>query len=161
MAKCKTTDAPTEPHPFALLFPTVKGEAFKALVTSIKTQGFLPAFPIYVYQGQVLEGWTRHRAAKEAKVTPVYKEFTGDEAAALAFVCAANVLRRHLTTEQKRELIAKVLEQNPKLSDRKVAEMVGVSHPTVAAVRGELEATGKIYQSDKREGKDGKKRKAR
>jgi hypothetical protein len=152
---------PTEPHPFALLFPLVEGEAFKALVASIKAQGFLPQHPIYVYQDKLLEGWTRHRAAKEAKVEPVYKEFEGDDAAALAFVCASNSIRRHLTSEQKREVIARVLKQNPKLSDRQIAGMVGVDNKTVGAVRERLEATEEIPQSEKRRGKDGKERPAR
>jgi hypothetical protein len=155
-----TVQPPTEPHPFALLFPLVEGEQFQALVASMKAQGFLDQFPIYTYQGKVLEGWTRHRAAKEAGVAPIYKEFEGDDAAALAFVCASNSIRRHLTSEQKRTVIANVLKQNPKLSDRQIAGMVGVSHPTVADVRKGLEATGKIYQSKKRKGKDGKERKA-
>jgi hypothetical protein len=160
-ARAGMVQPPTKPHPFALLFPLVTGEAFKALVASMKAQGFLPQHPIYTYQGLILEGWTRHRAAKEAKVEPVYKEFEGDDAAALAFVCASNAVRRHLTTKQKREVIAKVLEQNPKLSDRQVAGMVGVSHVTVGAVRSDLESTGQIDQLGKRLGKDGKERKAK
>jgi hypothetical protein len=34
--------------------------------------------------------------------------------------------------------------------------MLGVSHPTVASVRAELESVGKIYQQDRRFGSDGK-----
>src|SRR5262245_48726197 len=133
MTKKRTT--PTEPHPYASLFPAVEGEQFKSLVASIKDRGFLPQFPIHLYQAKVLDGWTRHRAAKEAKAEPIYTEFQGDDAAALAFVCAANSVRRHLTNEQKRAVVAAILKQNAKLSDRHVAGMVGVSHPTVAAVR--------------------------
>jgi len=147
----------TMPHPFALLFPAVTGDALKALVTSIRERGFLPQFPIYTYQGKVLEGWTRHRASKEAGVEPIYKEFDGDDASALAFVCAANVVRRHLTSDQKREVVTGVLKQNPKLSDRQIASMVGVSPTTVGSVR----ATVQIGQSDKRVGKDGKERPAK
>ncbi len=151
---------PTEPHPFALLFPLVEGEAFEAVVASIKAQGFLPQFPIHTYQGKVLEGWTRHRAAAAAGVDAVYKEFEGDDAEALRFVCTANSLRRHLTSEQKREVVAGVLKQNPELANNAVAKMVGVSDKTVAAVREQLEATSEIPKSDKRVGKDGRERPA-
>lgn len=42
------------------------------------------------------------------------------------------------------------------LSDRQIAEHVGVDHKTVARFRGELQATGEIPQSDSRTGKDGR-----
>ena len=43
------------------------------------------------------------------------------------FVLSANVHRRHLTAEQKRELIAKVLKAQPEKSNRQVAEQVKAS----------------------------------
>jgi hypothetical protein len=60
------------------------------------------------------------------------------------FVLSANIHRRHLTTEQKRELIAKVLKAKPDRSNLHVAKTVGVSHPTVAKVRTRLEDKGDI-----------------
>jgi ParB-like nuclease domain len=70
-----------------------------------------------------------------------------------------NLHRRHLDSQQKRDLIAKLLKANPEASDRKIAKTVGVSHPTVGAIRDELESTGKIYQLEKTVGADGKARK--
>jgi DNA-binding Lrp family transcriptional regulator len=60
------------------------------------------------------------------------------------YVLSANVHRRHLTPEQKRDLIAKVLKAQPSKSNRQVAKAVGVSHPHVAAVRAELEKSGDV-----------------
>ena len=60
------------------------------------------------------------------------------------YVISANVHRRHLTIEQKDDLIAKVLKARPSKSNRQVAKMVGVSHPHVAAVRAELEKSGDV-----------------
>lgn len=48
--------------------------------------------------------------------------------------------------------------QEPEKSNRQIARMLGVSHPTVSEYRKELESTGKIYQLDNLEGADGKKR---
>jgi hypothetical protein len=70
-----------------------------------------------------------------------------------------NINRRHLTTAQKSELIAKLLKADPTKSDRAVAEVVKVDHKTVGAKRAALSATGEIPQSDTRTGKDGKARK--
>jgi hypothetical protein len=76
-----------------------------------------------------------------------------------AFVVSANIRRRHLTAEQKRELIATLVKATPEKSNRQIAEAVKVDHKTVAAVRAEKEATGEIPQLKKTIGKDGKARK--
>jgi DNA-binding Lrp family transcriptional regulator len=60
------------------------------------------------------------------------------------YVLSLNVHRRHLTNEQKRNLIAKVIKAKPALSDRQIAEKTGTSHPTVAKVRDRLEESGDV-----------------
>lgn len=67
-----------------------------------------------------------------------------------AYVVSANIRRRHLTAEQKREIIAELLRQKPERSDRATAQIVGVSHHTVASVRGEEEGRGQIAHVDTR-----------
>jgi ParB/Sulfiredoxin domain len=74
------------------------------------------------------------------------------------YVISANVHRRHLTTEQKRDLIAKVIKATPEKSNRSIAQATKSDHKTVAAVRAEKEATGEIPQLSKTVGKDGKAR---
>ena len=61
-----------------------------------------------------------------------------------AIVNSANIHRRHLTAEQKSELIANLLKAQPSKSNRQVAKMVGVSHTHVAARRTELEKSGDV-----------------
>jgi hypothetical protein len=76
-----------------------------------------------------------------------------------AFVISANIHRRHLTAEQRRDLIAAVLKADPTKSDRQIAETVRADHKTVGAVRAQQEATGEISPVEKRVGKDRKVRK--
>jgi hypothetical protein len=78
-----------------------------------------------------------------------------------SYVRSANIRRRHLTAEQKREAIANLLKANPEKSrsSGSIAAEVGVSHHTVEAVRTEMQSTGQIAQLPKRVGKDGKPRK--
>lgn len=78
-----------------------------------------------------------------------------------AYVLSANLLRPHLTTEQKRNVIAELLKANPEKSNRQIAKMVGVDHKTATKVRREKEATGEIPQLKTTKGKDGKLRPAR
>jgi hypothetical protein len=59
-------------------------------------------------------------------------------------VLSANLHRRHLTQEQRREVTANMLRRRPELSDRAIAGMVAVSDKTVGAVRGMLEANAEI-----------------
>ena len=80
----------------------------------------------------------------------------GSEVDPYAFVLSANLRRRHLTAEQKRELVAKLLKATPEKSNRQIAEAVNVDHKTVASVRAEKQATGEIPRLTKTLGKDGK-----
>lgn len=75
------------------------------------------------------------------------------------YVISANIHRRHLNPEQKRDLIAKVLTARPELSNRTVAEQTKTSHKKVGKVRAKLESTGALPQLEKTVGKDGKARK--
>ena len=76
-------------------------------------------------------------------------------------VISTNVLRRHLTTAQKSEVIEKVLKMKPQASDRAIASLTKTDHKTVAAKRKKLEQTGEIPQPEKRLGSDGTARPAR
>jgi hypothetical protein len=66
----------------------------------------------------------------------------GDDPYVLA--CSLNIRRRHLTAEQKRDLIAKLVKATPEKSNRLIAHQVKVSHPTVAKVRKQLEQAGDV-----------------
>jgi hypothetical protein len=100
--------------------------------------------------------WEKYPTAGGAAIQALAK---GDDP--YDHVVAANLHRRHLTGEQKRELIAKVLKAKPEASNRKIAKQTKADHKTVAAVRGDLESTGEIPQLEKTTGADGKQRKSR
>jgi ParB-like nuclease domain len=60
------------------------------------------------------------------------------------YVISANIHRRHLTAEQKRELIGKLLKAEPTKSDRAIAKATKTDHKTVASVRAKKERRGEI-----------------
>ena len=78
-----------------------------------------------------------------------------------AWVLSANLHRRHLTNEQKTELIAKLLALKPNASDRQIAKETRTSHPKVAKVRSEQERRGKISTSKTRTDTKGRSQPAR
>jgi hypothetical protein len=90
----------------------------------------------------VLDGRNRARACIAAGVEPTYRPFTGEDPG--AFVVSANIRRRHLTHEQKLELIEKLLSAHPNKSDRQIAETTKTDHKTVGKVRRAKVARGEI-----------------
>jgi hypothetical protein len=70
--------------------------------------------------------------------------------AATAYVISKNIRRRHLTSEQRRELIEKLLRADPTKSDRQIARTVKADNKTVGAVRKRAEAREEIPHVSKR-----------
>lgn len=77
---------------------------------------------------------------------------------AYRFVVSANIHRRHLTSEQKRALIAELLKAQPGKSNRAIAKQAKADDKTVGSVRKQLERTAEIPQLRTRTGADGKSR---
>lgn len=127
-------------HPLAEVFPLIDGAEFEELVASIKAHGLRE--PIVVFEGAILDGRNRYRACEKAGVEPRFEEFTGDDP--LSFVEDINDKRRHYTSEQKRARAAAKLKAEPEESDRAIAQVLGVDHKTVAAVRDDLVRRGEI-----------------
>jgi ParB-like chromosome segregation protein Spo0J len=152
-------------HPAANLFPMMSDEEIDALAADIKKNGLTS--PIVYWRDPkkldellLLDGRNRLEAAQRAG----YKIRIEDIADytpidPYAYVISANIHRRHLTAEQKDDLIVKVLAANPAKSDREVAKTVKVDHKKVGRVRKRAEATGAVAPVEKRTGADGKTRK--
>jgi hypothetical protein len=60
------------------------------------------------------------------------------------YTASRNAHRRHLTAEQKRDLIAQLLKAKPERSDRATAAIVGADHKTAGVVRATLAENGEI-----------------
>jgi hypothetical protein len=78
-----------------------------------------------------------------------------------AFVLSANAHRRHLTAEQKRDLIAKVLAARPESSDRKIAKQTKTDHKQVGRVRAKMEGRGSLPHVEMRTDSKGRKQPAK
>ena len=146
-----------EPHELSKLFPPISPEDFDKLAADIKLHGF--HHPIVMYQDQILDGNNRYRACVDAKIAPTFVEYKGNDAQARNYVISANIHRRHLDAEQRRDIIAALLKADPEQSNRMVAAQTNTSKGTVQDVREELEATGQIGQLNETKGADGKSRK--
>ncbi len=69
-------------------------------------------------------------------------------------VVSLNITRRHLNTQQKREVIGALLDDMSDVSNREIARMVGVDDKTVAEVRRHLEELGRLVPQEVTVGRD-------
>jgi hypothetical protein len=162
-------------HPAAELFPPLAPDELQALVDDIRANGLQQ--PIVVdAEKRLLDGRNRLDALALAGVLGVHDKGDlihteiGMGVIPWKYICrfdldpydlvlSYNIHRRHLTPEQKRDLIAKVLKAKPEQSNNAIAKQVKVDDKTVAKVRRGLESTSEIPKLEKTVGADGKKRK--
>ena len=106
-----------------------------------------------------LRTWTGTKWAELSGCLLHYEDVHGVDPYAL--VLSYNIHRRHLTGEQKRELIAKLLKAKPEASNVAVAKQVRAGDKTVASVRRELEANSEIPNKPARVEASGRKARGR
>ena len=153
-------------HPAADLFPLMSPDELQALGEDIKKNGltspivlWLPMIAANAARRQQSARCDRDRTGSRSTVATSIGARTsshqqGDRAERsvdpYAYVISANIHRRHLTAEQKRELIAKLIKATPEKSDRQIAETVKASPTTVGTVRAKMEAKGEVSKLDTR-----------
>ena len=92
-------------HPLAELFPLLEGKEFSDLVADITANGLREA--IWTLDGQILDGRNRYQACLKAKVEPIFRAWKGT-GSPLDFVISMNLMRRHLTYDQRVGLALKL-----------------------------------------------------
>jgi hypothetical protein len=139
------------------LLPDLTAEERESLKKSIEQDGVqIPA--IVDEEGNIVDGHHRDEVCRELGIfcpREVRKFNTESEKWELALT--ANVRRRQLDRQQKRDLIAAYLRVDPEIGDNWLAEIIGgVSKNTVMDEREKLEAACQIDKVQTRRGKDGK-----
>ena len=127
--------APVRTDAFQVM-PALTDDELVALRADIATRGIV--VPVVVDQhGRLLDGHHRRQIAAELSITcPTEVVQVADDDAAHDLALTLNLARRHLTREQRRDLISAEIERRPDDSDRAIARRVGCSPSTVGAVRG-------------------------
>jgi hypothetical protein len=170
-------------HPAADLFPLMSPDELKVLGEDIRKNGLTSPITLWAENisapVQLLDGRNRLDAMEAAGIPYRMKRHThghniivvdGElkpasqhlvDADPYAFVISANIHRRHLTAEQKREIIAKVLKAKPGQSNLAIAKQVKADDKTVASVRRELEARSEIPNAAARADTKGRKQPAK
>ena len=92
-------------HPLADIFPLLKGAEFEQLVDDVRAYGVREA-AIWLYEGKILDGRNRYRAAIVAGALCPTRIYEGDDP--VAFVISLNLKRRHLSKSQRAMVAAKL-----------------------------------------------------
>ena len=95
-------------HPLCTLFPQMGDDAYKALVKSIKENGYDQSEPLITLDGLLLDGAHRQTACQKLKIVPPTKEYKGDDP--FGFVVGKNLARRHLDPSQSAAIGAEIVE---------------------------------------------------
>ncbi len=126
-------------HPIAAAFPLMAEDRLATLAESVKINGL--RHPVVLFEGQILDGRNRFRAAKLAEVeltTDDFLLFEGDWADAVRFVTDENLERRHLTNNE-RAFAAERLANLAAAGRPKIGSM----EPISLAAAAELVGTGR------------------
>ena len=91
-------------HAIADIFPLMDGQPLAVLTADIRQHGLRE--PIWLYEGQILDGRNRYRACRAAGIEPVFVDYSGNDA--LGFVVSLNLHRRHLSEPQREMAAARI-----------------------------------------------------
>lgn len=88
-----------EHHDFANLFPMMEGAQWGHFLADVGANGVQE--PVWLFEGKILDGRNRAKAAHLCEKPFDTKQFTGTREQALSFVVSRNLHRRHLDESQR------------------------------------------------------------
>ena len=75
-------------------------EEFERLRGNLLANGYDSKHPIWLFEGEIIDGWNRYRACDALDITPVVRNFEGSEIDAMQFAIRTND-RRDLSSSQR------------------------------------------------------------
>jgi ParB-like chromosome segregation protein Spo0J len=131
------------------IMPSLSPDDYASLEKSIIEHGVM--LPIIVDENDdIIDGHHREQIAQKLDIQCPRDVRTGlTDAEKRAMALTLNIDRRHLTQQQKRELLEKSITADPQLSDREHGRRTGTDHKTATKVRDEMERRGEIPHVDK------------
>ncbi|CVK18510.1 ParB/RepB/Spo0J family partition protein [Sporomusa sphaeroides] len=139
------------------VMPDLSPDDYTELKVDIQKRGMM--VPVeYDEDGNILDGHHRIKICTELglKDWPRVVRVGMTEEQKREHARKLNMARRHLTREQRQELIRQQLLETPEKSDRQIAVSLGVDNSTVSRTRQRMEDQGQLLQCNTSTGADGK-----
>lgn len=139
-------------HPYAELFPMFQAADLAALARDIQKEGLKEKITTFPFQDEpsILDGRNREAACFIAEVEPQYEPYQGSDP--LGYVLSRNLHRRHLSTDERSEIAAKLSTlreaSDDALTEEAAAEMLGVSRSSVQRAKRKKKEPQKTDWSD-------------
>jgi hypothetical protein len=152
-------------HPLSAAFPAMTPDEFQDLKDSIENNGVLN--PITIYDGMVIDGWHRYKAANDVGL-PCPETELDESVDPKDFVLAQNKNRRHITAAQLAMATTAVYEWQPShrpnntalsaeliKTAAELAEISGTSKRTIEQAKAVLQNAAPEVQEAVKSGKIG------
>jgi N6-adenosine-specific RNA methylase IME4 len=132
-------------HELANLFPMMTAGEHTELLKDMRENGYDATAPIVIYEGKILDGRNRWKAAQELGIVPTRIDYKGDDP--LGFVIRHNLTRRHLNESQRAVVAGRLATMKSgertdlvsigtrSISIEQAADMLNVGRATVARVK--------------------------
>jgi N6-adenosine-specific RNA methylase IME4 len=82
------------------IYPEMQPEEFERLRANIFANGYDKRYPIWIFEGEIIDGWNRYRACQALGVEPYTQHFLGSAVDAMQLVIRSND-RRDLNSSQR------------------------------------------------------------
>ena len=125
-------------HRLSAIWPDQTKTEFEALCRDIKANGVRLA--ITIYEGKVLDGWHRYKAALKVGITNIPIRRLKEDVDPGRFVCSMNAHRRHLNKAQVVAAIYRTISRHERPTDAVIAEMAQCSAAYVGQIRKHVAA---------------------
>lgn len=139
-------------HPVADIFPMMSDLEFAGLVGDIREHGLRE--PVWLHSdGRIIDGRNRYRACRSLDRDPQFRTYDGTEDNLVPFVISLNLHRRHLDSDQRSMVAARIANLRPgrpikgsetveisTVSQSQAAEMLKVSRESIIAARKVLDS---------------------
>jgi hypothetical protein len=117
-------------HSLADAFPLLEGDAWERFVEDVKANGLLNK-KIHTYQGKILDGRNRGRAAELLDIKVMFVPYQGDDP--VSFVKSCNLHRRMYNESQRVMVVCKLADLKPG-RPRKHPGARGITNAEAAAI---------------------------
>lgn len=114
-------------HPIALCVPEMGEHEYAELKRSMAANGYDDHFPVVLYEGQILDGRHRYRAAMELGITPAMTTFTPHGEDTPARFVLRSLTRRSLTAGQRAAIATELLPTLEKEAEQRQKAGVNLS----------------------------------